>query len=188
MPVTQRRRWVEAAALLLAPLALAADVPYLQTVYASSAQCTVDGANWILYLGDQTAPYAWDAAANPDGSAFRERTQQMHLHTTTPMQSITCHLHGTGISVLGGLQVPGGVNMADPNVLSITLDGQPVGPEAMTLTPSNDTWKSTFLQVPPAGGAPLAAGMHTLQIQTGAAFHGALKMWAMVANSTIQTE
>ncbi|CAK9787118.1 hypothetical protein CC85DRAFT_328643 [Cutaneotrichosporon oleaginosum] len=187
---SQRRRLVGAAALLLVPLtplARAADMPFLQTVYAASAQCTVDGSNWILYLGDQTAPYAWDAAASPDGSAFRDRAQQMHIHTTTPMQSLTCQLYGTRISVLGGLQLAGGVNAADPNFLSITLDGQPVTPDALTLTPANDTWKSTVLQAPPPNAAPLTPGMHTLQIQTGASFHGALKMWGMVANTSVQT-
>ncbi|BEI91239.1 uncharacterized protein CcaverHIS019_0400590 [Cutaneotrichosporon cavernicola] len=186
--ITRRRRWVETAALLLAPLALAADVPYLQTVYATSAQCTVDGSNWILYLGNHTAPYAWDAAANPDGAAFRERTQQMHLYTTTPRQSITCRVHGSGISVLGGLRLPVGANLSDPNVLNITLDGQPVAQDAMTLTQTNGTWQSTFLQVPALGGAPLAGEMHTLQIQTGATFNGSLEMWGMVANSTVSTD
>ncbi|GMK58596.1 hypothetical protein CspeluHIS016_0600380 [Cutaneotrichosporon spelunceum] len=190
MPITtqRRRRWVEAAALLLAPLSLAAHVPYSHTAYAASAQCTIKGSSWILYLGDRTAPYAWDAAANPDGAAFRERTQQMHLLTAAPDQSITCRLHGTGINVFGGLRLPGDVNLTDSTSLNITLDGQPLKPDAMTLTQSGDTWKSTILQVPAVGGAPLTNEMHTLQIQTGPRFNGSFQVWGMTGNSTISTD
>lgn len=192
---TQRsRRWVDTAALLFTtPLAaLAADstlVPFTQVSYAASAQCTVEGNNWILYVGNSTAPFAWDAAQNTDVSEFRTRIPLMHLHTQAPSQSIRCQVFGTAIDVLGGLAVPANFNFSTPNALTVTLDGQVLSnKDAISLFPKDDGWESTFLKLPPVGGAPLSDSIHTLQIETGPAWRGALKMWGMSANTTMQTE
>lgn len=194
MPAQRPRRWVEAAALLITMpfVALAADsslIPYTQTSYAASAQCTVEGNNWILYIGNSAAPYAWDAAQNPDGSEFRRRIPLMHLHTTAPHQTITCQVFGTGIDVLGGLQVPRDFNSSAPNILNVSLDGQVLSnKDAISLFPKEEGWESTFLKLPPTGATPLTDSLHTLRIQTGPAWRGALKMWGMSANTTIPTE